>query len=77
MLEELHKQNIIFRDLKSENIIVQRYTGKLVLVDFGFAKFLNTFGKTYTKCGTPGYTAPEVLSQPDEESKEYFNKSPE
>jgi len=47
--------------LKSENIIVQRHSGKLVLVDFGFAKKLDQNARTFTKCGTPGYTAPEVL----------------
>ena len=35
-------------------------TADLMLVDFGFAKFMKT-DRTFTKCGTPGYSAPEVL----------------
>ena len=45
MLETLHKKNIIFRDLKPENIMVQAKTAELVLVDFGFAKFMNPTNK--------------------------------
>ncbi len=67
----------MYRDLKAENFIVQRNTGKLFLVDFGFAKKLSKNGRTLTKCGTPGYTAPEILMQSDEESNEYFKKTNE
>ena len=35
-------------------------TAELKLVDFGFSKFMKT-DRTFTKCGTPGYSAPEVL----------------
>jgi|LakMenEpi03Aug12_release.lakeMendotaPanAssembly.Ray.scaffolds.fasta_scaffold1151021_1 serine/threonine protein kinase len=38
MLNQLHEQNVIYRDLKPENIMIKRQNGKLVLVDFGFAK---------------------------------------
>ena len=71
MLETLHKKNIIFRDLKPENIMVDAKTAELILVDFGFAKFMSPNSKkggyiqndrTFTKCGTPGYSAPEVLT---------------
>ena len=36
-------------------------TATLRLVDFGFAKLLAKKDRTFTKCGTPGYSAPEVL----------------
>jgi len=42
------------------------------LIDFGFAKRLKVSEnlRTYTRCGTPGYSAPEVLRQVDlEEDK--------
>ena len=42
-------------------------TADLMLVDFGFAKFMKT-DRTFTKCGTPGYSAPEVLQQADIDS---------
>lgn len=61
MLEHLHSLQIIYRDLKPENIMIKQKSGKLVLVDFGFAKNIKQDGRTFTKCGTPGYSAPEVL----------------
>lgn len=37
--------------------------GHIKLIDFGFAKCLTGVKdfRTYTNCGTMGYTAPEVL----------------
>lgn len=49
--EYLHRKNIIFRDLKPENLLVGN-DGYLRLTDFGFAKILNE-GRTFTVCGTP------------------------
>lgn len=61
-LEMLHKNNIIYRDLKPDNIVIDR-DGHIKLIDFGFAKCLSSSNKyrTFTNCGTLGYTAPEVL----------------
>ena len=32
-----------------------------VIVDLGLAEYLNSTKYLYTRCGTPGYVAPEVL----------------
>lgn len=32
-----------------------------VIVDFGLAEYTNNQKYLYTRCGTPGYVAPEVL----------------
>ena len=68
ILDYLHQKKIIFRDLKTENLMIEQNTGDIKLVDFGFAKDLTKSkrradgqDRTFTKCGTPGYTAPEVL----------------
>jgi protein kinase A len=42
MLELLHHQKIIYRDLKPENIVIAFDTASLHLIDFGFAKILQS-----------------------------------
>jgi serine/threonine protein kinase len=59
-LQFLHSKNVIYRDLKPENLLVT-INGYLKLADFGFAKYLAPGTFTYTICGTPEYIAPEMV----------------
>ncbi|DBB07731.1 TPA: hypothetical protein ACH3X3_009153 [Trebouxia sp. C0006] len=58
-IEYLHRQNIIYRDLKPENLLLDG-KGFIKMTDFGFAKVV-TNKRTYTLCGTPDYLAPEII----------------
>ena len=60
-LEHLHvKHNIVFRDLRQENILIAR-NGYLKLVDFGNARRLRYGERARTLCGAPESTAPEMF----------------
>jgi serum/glucocorticoid-regulated kinase 2 len=57
-IQYLHSQNIVYRDIKPENIMIDM-DGNLKIADFGLSKIglrPNDLATTY--CGSPEYMAP-------------------
>jgi len=63
VLEIIHQQQVIHRDIKAENIIRRQHDGRLVLIDFGVSKQTKETANTTpgTIIGSMGYAPIEQL----------------
>jgi serine/threonine protein kinase len=59
-LEYLHSHGIAHRDLKPENILIDG-DSNLKIADFGLSRRVQPKALVSTQCGSPFYSAPEVL----------------
>ncbi len=64
VLHYLHTrpQSIIYRDLKPANLMIDSNSNRIMLIDFGIARWVNKKEKGVTAVGTMGYAPPELFS---------------
>lgn len=65
-LREMHGNNVVHRDIKASNIMIEEVTNKAVIIDFGIAKDIVSGTKlttTGTLLGSPAYMAPELFKE--------------
>ncbi|KAI8349419.1 kinase-like domain-containing protein [Blakeslea trispora] len=56
-----HTRHICHRDLKLENILIDKINWKIKIVDFGMANIQPLTQLLKTSCGSPHYASPEVV----------------
>ena len=61
MLEYCHKNNVVHRDLKIENILISQ-TGNIKIIDFGLSNLYDPSNHLGTFCGSLYFAAPELLN---------------
>jgi len=69
-LNYMHSKQVLHRDLKTQNILLNRRRTICKLSDFGISKQLNTRSQASTLIGTPSYLSPEIC-----EGRAYNHKS--
>ena len=73
-LAYLQVRGLIHRDLKPENIMLANKSTsetsiEISVVDFGFMTKVSEHKILFSRCGTPGFVAPEVLADYDYDCK--------
>ena len=60
-VQACHKEDIIHRDIKLDNILLNEEMTLIKLCDFGVSRVAKRGSKLTEQCGTPAYLAPEII----------------
>jgi eukaryotic-like serine/threonine-protein kinase len=68
-----HRPPIIYRDLKPANLMIDGNSGRVMLIDFGIARWVKQEEKGVTAVGTMGYAPPELFSGKVEQRSDIYS----
>ena len=57
-----HRKNVIHRDIKLDNILLNSDLSCAKICDFGVSRIAKFGEKVHEQCGTPAYLAPEIIA---------------
>ncbi len=61
-LQHIHKKKVAHRDLKPENLLLTE-NNILKIIDFGLSHIISNKKLLKTKCGSPSYASPEIITR--------------
>ena len=69
-VEYIHSRNVVHRDIKLDNILINKGGDHVVIGDFGLSNFCYPGKLLETHCGTTEYAAPEIFCKNEKFNEE-------